>query len=209
MNLGPDPDALHPMPGISRLCFLKNLIQHPNIEIGEYTYYDDFNDVHRFVEQVRYLFDFSTDKLRIGKFCMIASGVEFLMNGANHYSEGISAYPFAAFGQGWEHAMEGKEYPYKGDTVIGHDVWIGYQATILPGVKIGHGAIIGAKAVVTTDIPPYAIVGGNPAKVIRMRFSEAHIKHCLELEWWNWSAEKITANVGYLTDLPNPDLTPF
>jgi virginiamycin A acetyltransferase len=130
---------------------------------------------------------------------MIASGVEFIMNGANHLTEAISAYPFAIFGGAWANAMAGKEYPHKGDTVIGHDVWIGYKATIMAGVTVGDGAIIASHAVVTKDVPPYAIVGGNPAQLIRKRFSDEQIDALLKIQWWNWSIEKITENVQWLT----------
>ncbi len=162
---GPDKDSVFPIENYDKLCFLKNIINSPNIVVGEYTYYDDFEDVHNFERNVRYHFDFTGDKLIIGKFCMIASGVKFVMNGANHLTDSLSAYPFAIFGKGWEKAMEGKSYPLKGDTIIGNDVWIGHEATIMPGVTIGDGAIVAARSVVVSDVPPYAIVGGNPAKV--------------------------------------------
>ncbi|MEM6700695.1 MAG: CatB-related O-acetyltransferase, partial [Bacteroidota bacterium] len=139
------------------------------------------------------------DKLKIGKFCMIASDVTFIMNGANHLSDAITSYPFAIFGADWSNAMKGKSYPSKGDTIIGNDVWIGYGATIMPGVTIGDGAIIATKAVVTKDVEPYSIVGGNPAQLIRKRFSDEAIERLLELKWWDWSLEKITQNVQSLT----------
>lgn len=167
--------------------------------VGDYTYYDDFEDVHNFEKNVRYHFDFVGDKLIIGKFCMIASDVSFIMNGANHLSQSVSSYPFAIFGHGWEQAMEGKTYPTKGDTIIGNDVWIGYKACIMPGVTIGDGAIIAANATVTKDVPPYAIVGGNPAEVIRKRFNEEQVAKLLKLKWWDWEAEKITAKLPLLT----------
>jgi len=187
---GPDKDSKFPLNGYDRLCFLKNIITNPNIIVGDYTYYD---------ENVKYHFDFTGDKLIIGKFCMIASDVTFIMNGANHLSEAISAYPFAIFGNGWEHAMEGKVYPNKGNTVIGNDVWLGYKSCIMPGVTIGDGAIVAAKAVVTKDVAPYTIVGGNPAVEIRKRFSEEEIELLLQTEWWNWSIEKITKHSADLT----------
>ena len=196
---GPDKDIKYPLQGYDRLCFLKNIIKNPQIIVGDYTYYDDFENVHNFEQNVRYLFDFVGDKLVIGKFCMIASDVTFIMNGANHLSESISSYPFAVFGHGWEHAMEGKSYPSKGDTVVGNDVWIGYKATIMPGVKIGNGAIIASNATVTKDVAPYTIVGGNPAQPIRKRFSEASIERLQELAWWDWPIEQITRNVQHLT----------
>lgn len=195
----PDKHEKFPLPHYDRLCFLKNIVKNPQIEIGNYTYYDDFEQVENFEKNVKYLFDFVGDKLVIGKFCMIASNVTFLMNGANHLSAAISAYPFAIFGKDWAHAMEGKSYPIKRNTVIGHDVWIGYAATIMPGVTIGDGAIIATKAVVTQDVEPYTIVGGNPAKEIRKRFSPEKINQLLAIQWWNWPIEKITANVQHLT----------
>ena len=196
---GPDKNALFPLKEQNRLCFLKNLVSSPNIIVGDYTYYDDFNDVRNFEQNVKYHFDFVGDKLVIGSFSMIASDVTFIMNGANHLTNGISSYPFAIFGNGWEDAMEGKEYPQKGDTVIGNDVWIGYRATIMPGVTIGDGAIVAAFSVVVKDVPAYAIVGGNPAGVIRMRFSDEEVDRLLSLKWWDWDIEKITRNIQHLT----------
>lgn len=198
-NTGPAPSTLFPLPHYERLCFLKNAITRPNIEVGDYTYYDDFEDVRNFEKNVRYHFEFIGDKLRIGKFCSIASGVEFIMNGGNHLTEAVSAYPFAIFGQGWEHAMDGRQYPHRGDTVVGNDVWIGYKAVIMPGVTIGDGAIVAACSVVTRDVPPYTIVGGNPARELRRRFSDAEIETLLEMQWWNWPIERITENVQWLT----------
>ena len=130
---------------------------------------------------------------------MIASNVTFIMNGANHLSSSVSSYPFAIFGKDWSHAMDGKSYPTKGNTVIGNDVWIGYNATLMPGITIGDGAIIASNSTVTKDVTPYSIVGGNPAELIRKRFSEADIAKLLELKWWDWPIEKITANVQNLT----------
>lgn len=196
---GPDKNQLFPLEGYDRLCFLKNLVKNPQIIIGDYTYYDDFEDVHNFEKNVKYLFDFVGDQLIIGKFCMIASGVTFIMNGANHLSRSISSYPFAVFGNGWEQAMEGKAYPIKGDTIVGNDVWIGYGATIMPGVKIGDGAIIASNSTVTKDVHPYTVVGGNPAKEISKRFSDEKIKKLQSIQWWDWPIEKITKNVQALT----------
>ncbi|MEL6393776.1 MAG: CatB-related O-acetyltransferase [Bacteroidota bacterium] len=198
MNI-PDKDLPFPLKHYDRLCFLKNIVKNPNIVVGDYTYYDDFDSVENFEKNVKYLFDFTGDKLIIGKFCMIASDVTFIMNGANHLSEAITTYPFAIFGEDWSQAMDGKSYPIKGDTVVGNDVWIGYGATIMPGVTIGDGSIIATKSVVTKDVEPYSIVGGNPAKRIRKRFSEEQIKELLDLKWWDWPVEKITANVQSLT----------
>ena len=197
----PNKDIAFPLKNYDRLCFLKNIIKNPNIIVGDYTYYDDFEDVHNFEKNVKYHFDFTGDQLIIGKFCMIASDVKFIMNGANHLSNAISTYPFAVFGNGWENAMEGKTYPNKGNIEIGNDVWIGYNATIMAGVKIGDGAIIATNSTVVSDVEPYSIVGGNPAKKIKKRFSPEFIERLLKLQWWNWDIEKITKNVQNLTDL--------
>ena len=197
---GPNKDIKFPLKNYDRLCFLKNIIKNPNIIVGDYTYYDDFENVENFENNVKYHFDFVGDKLTIGKFCMIASNVKFIMNGANHLTNSLTTYPFAIFGNGWENAMEGKSYPQKGDINIGNDVWIGYNATIMAGVNIGDGAIIAANSTVTKDVEPYTIVGGNPAKEIKKRFSQHVITKLLELKWWNWDIEKITENVQNLTD---------
>lgn len=195
----PNPNQTFPLPNYNRLCFLKNIIKNPNIIVGDYTYYDDFDNVENFEKNVKYHFDFIGDKLIIGKFCMIASNATFIMNGANHLTDAITSYPFAIFGQDWAKAMDNKTYPQKGDIVIGNDVWIGYNATILAGVTIGHGTIIAANATVTKDVEPYSIVGGNPAQLIRKRFPEETIAKLLELAWWDWDLEKITRNVQHLT----------
>ena len=197
----PNKNIAFPLKNYDKLCFLKNIITNPNIIVGDYTYYDDFEDVHNFEKNVKYHFDFTGDQLIIGKFCMIASDVKFIMNGANHLSNAISTYPFSIFGNGWENAMEGKAYPNKGNIEIGNDVWIGYNATIMAGVKIGDGAIIATNATVVSDVKPYTIVGGNPAKEIKKRFSPEIIERLLKLQWWNWDIEKITKNVQNLTDL--------
>jgi len=196
----PNKDTKFPLANYDRLCFLKNIVKNPNIIVGDYTYYDDFESVEKFEKNVKYLFDFTGDKLIIGKFCMIASDVTFIMNGANHLSDALTSYPFAIFGGDWSNAMEGKTYPVKSDTVIGNDVWIGYGATIMPGVQIGDGAIIATKAVVTKDVEPYTIVGGNPAKTIRKRFADDEINSLLKIRWWDWPIEKITDHVQLLTD---------
>ncbi|WMN07557.1 CatB-related O-acetyltransferase [Marivirga arenosa] len=197
--MGPDKNIKFPLENYERLCFLKNVVKNPNIIVGDYTYYDDFENVENFEKNVKYLFDFVGDKLIIGKFCMIASDVKFIMNGANHLTDSLSTYPFAIFGRGWENAMQGKSYPHKGDINIGNDVWIGYNATIMAGVNIGDGAIIATNSTVTKDVAPYTIVGGNPATEIRKRFPEDVITKLLELKWWNWDIEKITKNVQNLT----------
>jgi len=188
-----NPNVVYPIENWYRTCFLKNIITNPQIIVGDYTYYDDTEDVYNFEKNVLYLFDFIGDKLIIGKFCQIASGVRFIMNGANHAMGGISTYPFEVFGKSWSNTLSNDLN--KGDTVIGNDVWIGNSATIMPGVKIGHGAIIGTNTLVTKDVAPYTIVGGNPGKLIRNRFDQQTIDFLLELAWWDWPIERITKHV--------------
>ena len=201
---GPDPSNKHPMEGFPQVCFIKNTVTNPNIIISDFTYYDDPEDSEHFERNVLYHFPFIGDKLIIGKFCAIAKGVQFIMNGANHKLSGFSTFPFYIFGNGWEKAMPQPGYlPYKGDTVIGNDVWIGYKALIMPGVKIGNGAIISCKAVVTRDVPAYTIVGGNPAKVIKRRFSDEIVSELEKLAWWDWPVERITK---HLTSITSNDL---
>ena len=194
-----DSHTTFPLSSTKRLCFLKNIIKNPNIIVGDFTYYDDPEDVHNFEKNVLYHFDFVGDKLIIGKFCQIATGATFIMNGANHLTDAITTYPFAIFGGNWKDAMKGKSYPYKGDIVIGNDVWIGFNATIMAGVTIGDGAIIAANSTVIKDVEPYSIVGGNPASEIKKRFPDDVIQKLLDIQWWNWDVEKITKNVEHLT----------
>lgn len=196
---GPNKDIQFPLANYNRLCFLKNAVKNPNIIVGDYTYYDDFDNVENFEKNVKYHFDFVGDKLIIGKFSMIASDVKFIMNGANHLSNAISSYPFAIFGNGWENAMEDKSYPNKGDIIIGNDVWIGYKATIMAGVTIRDGAIIATNSTVIRDVEPYSIVGGNPAKEIKKRFDDETISKLLDIKWWDWDIDKITRNIQNLT----------
>ena len=188
------------MQGFPQVGYLKNFITSPNIEVGDYTYYDDPDGPEHFEKNVLYHFDFIGDKLIIGKFCAIAKDVTFMMNGANHQSTGFSTYPFFIFGNGWEKsAPQPGDLPFKGNTEIGNDVWIGYNATIMPGVKIGNGAIIASKSVVTNDVPAYAVVGGNPAKIIKQRFDDKTINALLSIAWWDWSSDKITAHLDAIT----------
>ncbi|GAB2959817.1 CatB-related O-acetyltransferase [Hymenobacter coalescens] len=192
---GPDPELVHPLPGQTRLVFLKNIVDDPRIEVGDYTYYDDFDDPRNFLRNVLYHFPFSTDRLRIGRFCMLASGVKFVMNGGNHRTDLLSTYPFPIFGHGWETAFDAASWPHKGDTTIGHDVWIGYEALVMPGVTVGNGAIIATRSVVTKDVPAFAVVAGNPAAVVRMRFDADTVARLEQLAWWDWDAAKITRNL--------------
>lgn len=196
---GPDPDDPHPVSEHPRVGFLKPIVDHPQIEIGAYTYYDDPTGPEHFVERcVGHLYPFLGDRLVIGRFCAIAAGVSFVMNGANHAMTGISTYPFNIFGHGWEEGFDVSTIlsGMKGDTILGNDVWIGEGATIMPGVTIGDGAIVAARSVVAGDVPPYGIVGGNPARVIRLRFSEPAITRLLRLAWWDWPIDKISRNLG-------------
>ncbi|MCD8139233.1 MAG: Vat family streptogramin A O-acetyltransferase [Planctomycetaceae bacterium] len=193
---GPNPDTRHPMVGFPQVCFIKNTVTNPQIVVGDYTYYDDPDDSEDFERNVLYLFPFIGDRLIIGKFCALAKGVRFIMNGANHKLAAISTFPFQIFGNGWEKVMPGKgDLPYKGDTVIGNDVWLGYESLIMPGVTIGNGAIIAAQSVVTSDVPPYTIMGGNPARPIKTRFNAATIEKLEALAWWDWPVDKISRNL--------------
>ncbi len=184
------------MPEQPRLAYLKNHITRPNIVVGDYTYYDDPGGVENFEANVLYHFDFIGDKLIIGKFCAIAAGVKFIMNGGNHNLRAFSSYPFPVFGNGWEQGVPADySFPNHGDTVIGNDVWLGYDSLIMPGLRIGDGAVVGTRSVVTKDVPPYHIVGGNPARIIRARFDDKTIQALLEIRWWDWDAAKITRNL--------------
>ena len=193
---GADPKDKHPMKGFPQICFIRNTVSNPNIIIGDYTYYDDPEDSENFERNVLYHFPFVGDQLIIGKFCALARGVKFIMNGANHKLDVFSTYPFQIFGNGWEKVdPQSEDLPYKGNTIVGNDVWIGYEAVIMPGVQVGDGAIIAAKSVVVSDVPPYTIFRGNPAKCIRQRFDDEVIRSLLDIAWWNWKIEKITRNL--------------
>ena len=194
---GANPNEKHPLPRFPQICFIKNTVANPKIIVGDYTYYDDPEDSENFERNVLYHYCFSQDKLIIGKFCALARGIKFIMNDANHEMQGFSTYPFQIFGNGWEKVTpQDHKSSFKGDTVVGNDVWIGYEAIIMPGVKIGDGAIIAAKAVVTKDVLPYTIVGGNPARTIKKRFDDKTIQTLLKIAWWNWDIKKITANLS-------------
>lgn len=194
---GPDPADPHPMKGFDQVCYIKNTVSNPQIEVGDYTYYDDPDDSEGFERNVLYLFPFVGDKLIIGKFCAIGRSVRFIMNGANHKMDGFSTYPFYIFGGGWEeHVPAQDDMPNKGNTVIGNDVWMGYEALVMPGVTIGNGAIVASRSVVTSDVAPYAIVGGNPARVIKSRFPEKTVEELEEIAWWDWDTETVSRNLG-------------
>ncbi len=196
-EIGPDPNQPYPIADQRRVCFIKNFIKSLNIIVGDYSYYDDPIDPENFEKNV--LYNYGSEKLIIGKFCAIATNVKFIMNGANHKLDGISTYPFPIFSNGWETAMNLLiELPSKGDTVIGNDVWIGYESVIMPGVKIGDGAIIAAKSVVVKDVPAYTVVGGNPAGLIKQRFSDAEVAQLLQIRWWDWEIDKISRNINLI-----------
>jgi virginiamycin A acetyltransferase len=196
---GPSARCKHPMAGFPQVCFIKNTVSNPNILIGDYTYYDDPEDSENFERNVLYHFPFIGDRLVIGKFCALARGVKFIMNGANHKLSGLSTYPFSIFGNGWEKVTpQPGELPFKGDTLVGNDVWIGYESIIMPGVKIGNGAIISSRSVVVSDVAPYTIVGGNPAKPIKQRFPRETVAELEAIAWWDWPVDKITAHLAVI-----------
>lgn len=196
---GPAPNSIHPNESIRQVVYIKNVITRPNIEVGDYTYYDDVNGAERFEEHVTHHYEFLGDRLIIGKFCAIGKGIEFVMNGANHRMNSVTTYPFNIMGGGWERFTPSLEkLPLKGDTVVGNDVWIGQNVTVMPGVHIGDGTIIAASSVVTRDIPAYCVAGGNPCRVIRRRFDEDLTEYLLKLRWWDWDAEKIFRNMDAL-----------
>ena len=193
---------LYPRTGDIQTVYLKNVITESGIEIGDYTMYNDFvNDPRDFEKNnVLYRYPINGDKLKVGKFCSIACGAKFLFTSANHTMHSISTYPFPIFFEEWGLDVENitSAWDNKGDIVVGNDVWIGYEAVVLSGVTIGDGAIIGTRAVVTKDVPPYTIVGGIPAKPIRKRFSDEVISRLLELQWWNWSENRIKENIDVI-----------
>lgn len=191
--MSPDPTIVHPLPAHDRVVFLNPLVTSPNITVGEYTYYDDPDGATDF-EDRNVLYAYGPERLTIGKYCAIATGTTFLMAGAEHPAMGVSTYPFTMFGGRWaEQTLDiVTAMPSRGDTVVGNDVWFGYRAIVMPGVRIGDGAIIAAGAVVTADVPPYTIVGGNPAKPIRQRFDDPDVERLRRAAWWDWPADLVT-----------------
>ena len=197
---GPNPQDKYPIKGNHVVQFIKNTITRPNIIAGEYSYYDARNG-ESFEDQVLYHYEFFGDRLVIGKFCAMAPGVTFIMNGANHRMDGFSTYPFNIFGHGWEKYTPAlDQLPFKGDTIIGNDVWIGMDTVIMPGIKIGDGAIVAAKSVITKDVEPYTIVGGNPEKKLKTRFSEEIINELLEIKWWDLDIAIISAHIDVIVN---------
>ena len=191
---------IYPRTGDTQTVYLKHVITDASIQIGDYTMYNDFVHDPRDFEKnnILYHYPVNREQLKIGKFCSIACGAKFLFTSANHAMGSLSTYPFPIFFEEW--GLDVKEitsaWDNKGDIIIGNDVWIGFEAVILSGVRIGDGAIIGARAVVTKDVPPYTIVGGIPAKSIKKRFSDEVISELLRLQWWNWSEKRIKKNIA-------------
>ena len=192
----PNPNTIHPIAGYDKEIYVKPTIKNPNIIVGDFTYIAD----SEFESHVTHHYDFVGDKLIIGKFCQIAADVEFVMNGANHQMNAVSTFPFYML-EGWNMKPPAQsDLPYKGDTIIGNDVWIGQNATILPGVHVGDGAIIGANSVVASDVEPYSIVVGNPVKLIRYRFDGELTSLLLKLKWWDKPVEEINELIPILTN---------
>ena len=195
-NKTPDPNTIHPIPGYDKEIYVKPTIKNPQIIVGDFTYIADSD----FESHVTHLYEWDGDRLIIGKFCQIAAGVEFVMNGANHQMNAVSTFPFFTL-EGWNaSAPQKSDMPLKGDTVIGNDVWIGQNATIMPGVHIGDGAIIGANSLVSKDVEPYTIVAGNPIRVIRKRFDDELIDVLERFKWWDKSIEEINNLIPILTN---------
>ena len=192
-------EKMYPRTNDHETVYLKSVVNHPNIMVGDFTMYNDFvHDPRQFEKNnVLYHYPINHDKLVIGKFCSIACGAKFLFTSANHTQMSLSTYPFPIFFEEWGLDVQNitSAWDNKGDIIIGNDVWIGYEAVILSGVTIGDGAIIGARAVVTKDVPPYTIAGGVPAKQIRKRFPDEVISTLLSLKWWNWPEEKIAMHL--------------
>ena len=194
-GIRPNPENIHPINGYDKEIYVKPTIKNPNIIVGDFTYIAD----SEFESHVTHFYPWSRDRLIIGKFCQIATGVEFVMNDSNHQMNAVSTFPFYTL-EGWNmNPPKSEDMPFKGDTIIGNDVWIGQNATILPGVHIGDGAIIGCGSMVSKDVEPYTIVAGNPAKFIRKRFDDELIDILQKLQWWNKSIEEINNLIPLLT----------
>ncbi len=194
-EVAPDPMTLHPVAGQPRVVFLKPLVTSPLIEVGEFSYYDDPEFADEF-ETRNVLHHYGPDRLIIGKFCALAAGTTFIMNGANHRMSGVSTFPFPIMGGSWAaHVGLITDLPSRGDTVIGNDVWMGGNTTIMPGVRVGHGAIVSTGSLVTKDVPDYAVVGGNPATRINDRYTQEEVRSLLCVGWWDWPIEVITKHV--------------
>jgi virginiamycin A acetyltransferase len=197
--MAPDPNRLHPMDAYPPATFLRPLAEgRANVQVGRFSYYDDrYQTGDFFTRNVLHHFDFIGDRLVIGDFVAIAYGVQIFMNGGTHAMSGFSTFPFNIFGEGWEKGFDPATWSAenRGDTVIGPDVWIGTEAALMPGVSIGAGAIVSARAVVTRDVPPFAIVAGNPARVVRHRFDPETTRRLLAVAWWDWPVDRVTRNL--------------
>ncbi|MEQ8155344.1 MAG: CatB-related O-acetyltransferase [Clostridiaceae bacterium] len=194
-----DPQKIYPRNNDFNTIYLKNVITDSSIIVDDFTMYNDFyNDPRDFEKNnVLYHYPVNKDRLIIGRFCSIACGAKFIFNSANHAQKSLSTYPFPIFGEEWDSTMDVCDaWDNKGDIVIGNDVWIGFEAVIMSGVHIGDGAIVGTRALVTKDVPPYAVVGGVPAKIIKKRFDDSIIEGLLKIKWWNWSTQKISEKLN-------------
>lgn len=200
-EMSPDPRKVYPRSGDTATCYLKNVVTDPNIIVGDYSIYHDFEDPTRFERKnVLYHYPINDDRLVIGKFCSIACGAKFLMNGGNHSLASLTTYPFPIFGEEWRSDWSPSDaWDHKGDIIVGNDVWIGYEAVVLAGVHIGDGAIVAARSVVAKDVAPYTIVGGSPAKVIRKRFSDEVAELLRGSGWWDWDIDRIREAVPLLS----------
>lgn len=202
-----NPESIYPRRGDKETVYLKNVITNSNIVAGDFTMYNDFvRDPRQFEKNnVLYHYPVNHDRLIIGKFCSIACGAKFLFNSANHTKTSLSTYPFPIFYEEWGLDVRDvtRAWDHKGDIVIGNDVWIGYEAVVMAGVTIGDGAIVGARALVTKDVPPYTIVGGVPAKTIKKRFPDRTIDELLEMRWWDWPEERIRESLPFISDRPD------
>lgn len=202
-------NKIYPRPGDTQIVYLQDVVTGPNIEVGAYTIYNDFVHDPRDFEKnnVLYHYPVNGDRLKIGKFCSVACGAKFLFTSGNHSLRSLSTYTFPIFYEQW--GLDPKNirdaWDNKGDIVIGNDVWIGYEAVILSGVTVGDGAVIGTRAVVTKDVPPYTIVGGVPARPICRRFDPQTIARLEELRWWDWEEERIARNLSAIQS-GRPDL---
>lgn len=203
MNAPPDPDTLHPIAGTTRTAFLRPLLalspHVTNVTAGDFSYYHDHEDPRHFLDLcVRY--NFGIGRLTIGRYCAIAHRATFLMPAANHAMAGPSTYPFAIMGGAFADALPLADYPWRGggDITVGHDVWLGTECLVLPGVTIGHGAVVGARAVVTDDVPPYGVVAGNPARLAHRRFDAPTVDRLLQIAWWDWPAERVARAIPAL-----------
>lgn len=195
----PDSGRVHPVAGQERVVLLRSVVTSPLIEVGEFSYYDDPVDATAF-ETKNVLYHYGPERLVIGKYCALGTGTTFIMNGANHRMDGPSTFPFPIMGGAWaEHFDLIQGLPGKGDTVVGNDVWFGYNTLVIPGVRIGDGAIVASGSVIVEDVPDYGIVGGNPAKLIRVRFRPDEVERLLAVAWWDWPIELITKHVRTIT----------